>query len=79
MGGAIELLNTQTSGGPGDSFDQPEVNVFLGRVVREFPFPLTAIQSDGGGELLGAFGPAANELKLLHYSNRPTIRRAMGR
>ena len=51
----------------GVSFDQPGREVFLGRVVREFPFPLIATQSDGGGEFLGAFGPAANELKLLHY------------
>jgi putative transposase len=44
---------------------------FLRWVVKELPFPVTAIQSDGGSEFLGAFGAAVKEMKLLHYFNRP--------
>ena len=40
---------------------------FLRRVIGEFPFPVAAIQSDGGSEFLGDFGAAAKELKVLHY------------
>lgn len=46
--------------------------------MREFPFPIAAIQSDGGSEFLGAFGLAAQELKLTHYFNRPNYPQANG-
>ena len=52
---------------------------FLRRMVREFPFSVAAIQSDGGSEFLGAFGPAVQELKLLHYFNRPNYPQGNGR
>lgn len=52
---------------------------FLRRVVREFPFPVSAIQSDGGSEFLGAFGLAVKELKLSHYFNRPNYPQGNGR
>jgi len=45
--------------------------VFLQQVVNEFPFPVAAIQSDGGSEFLGAFRLATEKLKLVHYFNRP--------
>jgi transposase InsO family protein len=52
---------------------------FLRRVIKEFPFSVSAIQSDGGSEFLGAFGPAVEELKLLHYFNRPNYPQGNGR
>jgi transposase InsO family protein len=52
---------------------------FLRRVVKELPFPVTAIQSDGGSEFLGAFGAPVEELKLLHYFNRPNYPQGNGR
>lgn len=52
---------------------------FLHRVVKELPFPLSAIQSDGGGEFLGAFALAVQELKLTHYFNRPNYPQGNGR
>ena len=51
---------------------------FLHQVVREFPFPVAAIQSDGGSEFLGAFGLAARELQLPHYFNRPNYPQGNG-
>ena len=54
-------------------------SAFLRRVVREFPFPISAIQSDGGSEFLGSFGPTVSELKLLHYFNRPNYPQGNGR
>jgi len=44
---------------------------FLRQVVEGFPFPIAAIQSDGGSEFRGAFEQAAKELQLTHYFNRP--------
>ena len=42
---------------------------FLRRVVTQLPFPVEAVQSDGGSEFLKDFGPAAEEFKLNHYFN----------
>src|SRR3989304_3965545 len=36
---------------------------FLEKVVASFPFPVHALQSDGGSEFLGDFGKAVSELK----------------
>jgi transposase InsO family protein len=51
---------------------------FLRKVVEEFPFPVAAIQSDGGSEFLDAFGKAVNELELIHYFNRPNYPQGNG-
>ncbi|MFA4837074.1 MAG: helix-turn-helix domain-containing protein [Dehalococcoidia bacterium] len=56
-----------------------EGSIFLRRVVREFPFPIRAVQSDGGSEFLGVFGLAVNEAKLIHYFNRPNYPQGNGR
>ena len=47
-------------------------------MIGEFPFPVAAIQSDGGSEFLGAFGPAVEELHLTHYFNRPNYPQGNG-
>ena len=52
---------------------------FLRQVVEGFPFPIAAIQSDGGSEFLGAFRQAARELELTHYFNRPNYPQGNGR
>lgn len=56
-----------------------EGGMFLRRAVKEFPFPVSAIQSDGGSEFLGAFGVAVGDLKLIHYFNRPNYPQGNGR
>jgi len=52
---------------------------FLGKVVASFPFPVRALQSDGGSEFLGDFAKAVSELKLVHYFNRPNYPQGNGR
>lgn len=52
---------------------------FLDRVRRSFPFRIEAIQTDGGHEFLGAFGPAAEALGIAHYFNRPNYPQGQGR
>lgn len=52
---------------------------FLHKVISGFPFPVQAIQSDGGSEFLGEFVRAATELKLTHYFNRPYYPQGNGR
>lgn len=52
---------------------------FLRKVVSGFPFHIQAIQSDGGGEFLGAFTRTVSELRLTHYFNRPYYPQGNGR
>jgi transposase InsO family protein len=52
---------------------------FLKRMVAQFPFPVQAVQSDGGSEFLGNFGPTVEELHLAHYFNRPNYPQGNGR
>ena len=52
---------------------------FLHKVVSGFPFPVQAIQSDGGSEFLGEFVKTVAELKLTHYFNRPYYPQGNGR
>ena len=51
---------------------------FLRQVVAQFPFPIEAVQSDGGSEFLKDFGPVVEELKLIHYFNRPNYPQGNG-
>ena len=52
---------------------------FLKLMVAQFPFPVQAVQSDGGSEFLKEFGPTVEELKLAHYFNRPNYPQGNGR
>ena len=52
---------------------------FLQQVVAEFPFPVKAVQSDGGAEFLKDFKSKVKELKLVHYFNRPNYPQGNGR
>jgi len=52
--------------------------VFLQRLTGQFPFPIEAIQSDGGSEFLGAFGPKVETLGITHYFNRPNYPQGNG-
>lgn len=51
---------------------------FLEQVVAEFPFPVEAIQSDGGAEFLKDFRAKVEELRLSHYFNRPNYPQGNG-
>lgn len=52
---------------------------FLRKVVSGFPFPVQAVQSDGGSEFLGEFAAAVAELPLNHFFNRPNYPQGNGR
>ena len=52
---------------------------FLHKVISGFPFPVQAVQSDGGPEFLGDFGTAAAQLQITHYFNRPHYPQGNGR
>src|SRR6266545_2603543 len=51
----------------------------LNKVISGFPFPVQAIQSDGGPEFLGQFTKTVAELRLTHYFNRPYYPQGNGR
>ena len=53
-------------------------SAFLQWMVVQFPFPVGAIQSDGGSEFLKEFGPTVEELGLIHYFNRPNYPQGNG-
>src|SRR3972149_2657409 len=57
----------------------PAEPAFLQRVLTAFPFPVQAIQSDGGSEFLGEFGKAVETVGLVHYFNRPNYPQGNGR
>lgn len=52
---------------------------FLEHLLRRFPFPVTAIQTDNGPEFLGDFAAGARHLGLTHYYNRPYYPQGNGR
>lgn len=52
---------------------------FLERARRTFPFPIWAIQSDGGSEFMGEFSLAAAAAGIAHYVNRPNYPQGQGR
>ena len=54
-------------------------SAFLKRMVAQFPFPVEAIQSDGGSEFLKDFGTTVKALQLPHYFNRPNYPQGNGR
>ena len=47
-------------------------------MVAQFPFPVEAIQSDGGSEFLKDFGTTVKALHLLHYFSRPNYPQGNG-
>ena len=77
--GAVDYFTHKRVVGLAPRLTSPQEAAFLRRVVERFPFPVAAIQSDGGGEFLGAVELAVQELKLLHYFNRPNYPQGNGR
>jgi transposase InsO family protein len=76
--GAIDCFSRKRVVGLAPRLTSEQGAAFLRRVVKELPFPMAAIQSDGGSEFLGAFRLAAEELKLPHYFNRPNYPQGNG-
>ena len=76
--GAVDCFTRKRVVGLAPSLTSEQGAAFLHRVVKELPFPLAAIQSDGGSEFLGAFRLATEELKLPHYFNRPSYPQGNG-
>jgi transposase InsO family protein len=76
--GALDCF-TSARGGLAPRLTSQQGAAFLERVVATLPFPVQAIQSDGGSEFLGDFGRAVGELKLVHYFNRPNYPQGNGR
>lgn len=77
--GAVDYFTRKRVVGLAPRLSSQQGAAFLRRVVNEFPFPVSAIQSDGGSEFLGAFSQAVQELKLPHYFNRPNYPQGNGR
>jgi len=61
--GALDCFTRKRVVGLARSLSSQQGADFLRRAVSEFPFPVMAIQSDGGSEFLGAFRLAAQELE----------------
>jgi putative transposase len=52
---------------------------FLQRVLAVFPFPVWAVQTDGGSEYMGEFAQTTAALGITHYVNRPNYPKGQGR
>ena len=61
------------------SLNSQEAATFLRRLVAEFPFPVQAIQSDGGSEFMTDFITAAQAVSIIPYVNRPNYPQGNGR
>jgi transposase InsO family protein len=77
--GAIDCFTRKRVVGLAPSLTSEEGARFLHKVVSGFPFPVKAIQSDGGAEFLGDFTKTVAELRLTHYFNRPYYPQGNGR
>ena len=52
---------------------------FLERVIAAFPFPVWAVQTDGGSEYMAEFAQMAAALGITQYVNRPNYPKGQGR
>ncbi len=52
---------------------------FFAQVQAGFPFPIWAIQVDGGSEFMGSFAERAHAAGVAHYVNRPNYPQGQGR
>ena len=77
--GAIDCFTRKRVVGLAPRLTSQEGARFLHKVLSGFPFPVQAIQSDGGSEFLGDFGKTVTELQLAHYFNRPNYPQGNGR
>ena len=77
--GAIDCFTRKRVVGLAPSQTSEEGANFLRKVISGFPFPVQAIQSDGGAEFFGHFTKTVAELRLTHYFNRPYYPQGNGR
>jgi len=77
--GAIDCFTRKRVVDLAPALTSEEGALFLGKVISGFPFPVQAIQSDGGPEFLGQFTKTVAELRLTHYFNRPYYPQGNGR
>ncbi|HLE04883.1 MAG TPA: helix-turn-helix domain-containing protein [Anaerolineales bacterium] len=77
--GAIDCFTRKRVVDLAPSLASEEGARFLRQVISGFPFPVQAIQSDGGPEFLGHFTKTVAELQLTHYFNRPYYPQGNGR
>ena len=77
--GALDCFTRKRVVALAPSLTSQQGAAFLERAVSAFPFPIQAIQSDGGSEFLGEFMKRAAALSLPHYFNRPNYPQGNGR
>lgn len=77
--GAIDCFTRKRVVGLAPNLTSQEGARFLRKAISGFPFPVQAIQSDGGSEFLGEFTKTVAELRLTHYFNRPYYPQGNGR
>jgi len=76
--GAVDCFTRKRVVALAPSLTSQQGAIFLHRVIKEFPFPVAAVQSDGGAEFLKDFGSKVKKLKLTHYFNRPNYPQGNG-
>jgi putative transposase len=77
--GAIDFFTRKRVVSLASSLTSKQGALFLRHVLTQFPFPVEAVQSDGGSEFLGEFANTVAELPLNHFFNRPNYPQGNGR
>lgn len=77
--GAIDFFTRKRVVGLSPTLTSKQGARFLRHTLTQFPFPVKAVQSDGGPEFLGEFIAAVQELPLEHFFNRPNYPQGNGR
>ena len=77
--GAVDHFTRKRVVGLAPTLTSAHGAAFVERMCAGFPFAVAAVQTDGGHEFLGAFGPALSAAGIVHYFNRPNYPQGQGR
>jgi len=77
--GALDCVTRERVVALGPRLTSQQGAAFLKQLLAIFPFPVQAIQTDGGSEFQGEFVKTTAALQLPHYFNRPNYPQGNGR
>lgn len=76
---AVDYLTRKRVVAAAPRITSEEGAAFFAKAQAGFPFPIWAIQVDGGSEFMGSFAEAAQAAGVAHYVNRPNYPQGQGR
>lgn len=76
---AVDYLTRKRVIGAAGRITAAEGARFFERAQKTFPFPIWAVQTDGGSEFMAEFAAAAKAAGVAHYVDRPNYPQGQGR